>query len=378
MAKEDKGSDDYEFEVPDFDEDAFIHKELVSFKTTGVLFAWGIVSALVSWGLWEATGANKTGWYLGIGIMVAFAYLLRFVYKALKIDISHFGRREWFGTFFLLFFAWLSFFILFINPPISDHADPTAAVFAAPSIQQEGGDVNLALFAADNLRVDHVEFLLQQGARTIATEDDLTVAGDGYWTYSLPAVAAGEYTYTFTVEDSRDNSASVEGKVTVKRQAVKVGLPDDGRLSSLSGEVRVVVDDLKPCAGGQIRDGGNCLRTVYLDLDNGQKVHLQWDEANTRWEASSSFTGWSEGTNTFRVVAEQSNQFQGHHTIEGGNLVLPGPFNVTVEGTVGDYEPKVIPEVTDPPITRQTPGFEALVVVGVLAAFAFAARRKQE
>ncbi len=377
MAKDDKGGDDYEFEVPDFDEDAFIHKELVSFKTTGILFGWGVLSALISWGLWEATGSTKTGWYIGLVVMVVFGYLLRYVYRFLKVDIDHFGRREWFGTFFLLFFAWLSFFILFVNPPISDHADPTAAFFASPSIQQEGGDVMLDLFAADNYRVGDVTFELSKGATVIATQDDLTELSTGHWEYALPNAGTGLYTYAYTVEDTRGNVATVEGDFRVSSRAMRVNIPDDGRLDSPGEEVIVTVDGLGPCTAKENRDGGDCLRTVILDLDNGNLIWMEYDDVLGGWMASLNFAGWTEGENTFSVIAETQNQFQGQHVIENGELRLNGPYNVTVDGIVGDYVTDVASPVTVPPITRQTPGFEVVVIVGVLAAFAVLARRRQ-
>lgn len=37
-ANDTKG-EEYQFEIPDFDEEAFIHKEMTSFRTTAVLFA---------------------------------------------------------------------------------------------------------------------------------------------------------------------------------------------------------------------------------------------------------------------------------------------------------------------------------------------------
>ncbi|MFA5944900.1 MAG: hypothetical protein WC876_10595, partial [Candidatus Thermoplasmatota archaeon] len=118
MAQE-KGKDskdgkdsDYEFIPPDFDEDAFIHREMVSFRTTLLLFLWGIVAAAVSWGAFAAMGGVKTGWLVGLGIAAVFFLGLKSVFTMLKVDIKHFGRREWLGTGALYFFTWLSFFII--------------------------------------------------------------------------------------------------------------------------------------------------------------------------------------------------------------------------------------------------------------------------
>ncbi|MGB1697177.1 MAG: hypothetical protein ACPHK8_02125, partial [Thermoplasmatota archaeon] len=115
MAKDeanDAKGEEYQFEIPDFDEEAFIHKEMTSFRTTAVLFAWGILAALLSWGIFVAVDGAKTAWYLGLAVVIGFLYALRIVYPKLNIDVAHFKRREWMGTGFLLFFTWLAFFIL--------------------------------------------------------------------------------------------------------------------------------------------------------------------------------------------------------------------------------------------------------------------------
>ena len=98
MASEKKESKDgkdpdYEFIPPDFDEDAFIHKELVSFRTTSILFVWGIVAALVSWAIYGPMGADRGAWFAGLAVCAAFGFSLKVLYTQLK-EIGRASCRE--------------------------------------------------------------------------------------------------------------------------------------------------------------------------------------------------------------------------------------------------------------------------------------------
>lgn len=382
MAKgEGKGKDEeYEFKMPDFDEDAFIHKEMVSFRTTSILFVWGIIAALASWGIYEAMDGAKGAWWIGLAIMAVFAYLLRFIYPALKVDIRHFGRREWFGTFFLIFFAWLAFFILFINPPISDHADPTIEVFASPSVQLAGGDVTIDMFTADNFRVDHFTFELEQGGLPIATEATLIQDPDfpDHRNITLEGLAPGTYTYKATVEDRKGNTNATEGRFIVSGQAIGVDIRDGGDGSLDTGDqILVTVMEMEPCTELELMDGGDCIRTVYLDIQGGDRVVMEFDEDFNAWRATDVYTGWRIGENTFDVVVEQQDRFHGIERVTGGSL-REGTFTVDVPNPQGTKDVAAPAPPADAPVSRRTPGFGLVAGVVVLVGTAVIARRRQE
>lgn len=375
--KKDKG-EEYEFSIPDFDEDGFIHKEMVSFRTTTILFLVGIASALISWGIYELMDGAKAAWFIGIVVMAAAAYGLRYLYPALKVDIRHFGRREWFGTFFLIFFAWLAFFILFVNPPISDHADPTADVFLSPSVQVEGGDVDLDLFVADNFRVDSYSLTVLGGGSTVLTSDDDRLTQDpedpGHFEATLSDLPRGSYTYVAEATDGKGRTNTTTGSFIVG-DPVTVTLPADGTLDG-TDTILVTVDGIDPCGPVERLDGGDCLRTVYLDLADGTDIHLEFDATFGGWKATANFQGWTSGTNQFSVVVEQMNQFYGHHLIPGGSITLTG-YSVDVPGGGGTYTVNPAPQVTDAPVTRQTPGFGLVAGIVVLAGAVWMKRRNE-
>lgn len=366
MAKKDAkdaSDEEYQFEVPDFDEDAFIHKEMVSFKTTSTLFAWGVLAALVSWGLWESMDGAATGWYLGLLIVAAFGAALKWLYPLLRLDISHFGRREWLGTGFLLFFTWLAFFLLLTNPPFSDHADPVMEGFASPPLQQEGGDVVLDLFATDNGRIDTFSFTLTQGSTTLATETDLNLVADGHYRYTLEDPGAGTYAYTATATDAKGNAADLEGSVAVSSRALTVN-PSSGTLGVTESLVVRLADDTD-------FDPLN----VYLRKDDGSRIYLEYSDDFQGWIATTAYDGWVEGDNTFTAVAEEDNKFFGATTVNG-TAIERGPFTLTIDDASGDKQVTPRTKETVPPNVKHTPGLGSLAVAGVLAAAAIVARRR--
>jgi hypothetical protein len=57
------------------------------------------------------------------GIAVGFG--MYFVFPLIGINTDGFKRRDWVGHGITYFFSWLAFWILLLNPPFSDHTDPT-------------------------------------------------------------------------------------------------------------------------------------------------------------------------------------------------------------------------------------------------------------
>ncbi len=364
---EDTGEEGYEFIPPDFDEDAFIHKEMVSFRTTIILFAWGVVAALISWAIFAAMDGAQTGWFAGLLVCGATGYLLRFIYPALKIDISHFGRREWMGTGFLFFFTWLAFFILVVNPPISDYADPQAVVITSPDVQQAGAVTEMHLFTLDNSGVESYDFILQRGSNTVATKDALVPEGPHRLLFR-DELAAGSYTYTFTVTDEAGRTGVSTGQVDVSSRALRYTGPRDDVMQSPTDRLSVET----PASVG--------LHRVYLDpIDGGPDVNLTYDEDIDAWAVGPKACGLPKGEHSFAIVAEATHAFVGPHFVPGGVIRHNGPFNLTVDYELGPgdrctqrlVEPQ---STTAPEVGVPGPGL-AVLLAGLLMAVAVIRRR---
>lgn len=359
-----KGKEDYEFLPPDFDEDQFIHREIVSFRTTLILFLWGIVAAAVSWGLFAAVEGARMGWFYGLMVCAVFFLALRFLFKRFGADIKHWGRREWVGTGFLFFFTWLGVFIVAINPPVSDFAPPRVDVHVGPPIQQAGGMVNVDVFYEDNDRVATHDFRISQGGLAIADESALVQVGRGHYRYSN-ALPAGVYDVAASASDDNGNTQAANATVAVVETALKVFLPDNATIDSPTDQVfvQVAADGVNACTSKNRRSP--CIRTVHLDIQGGGIVPLEYSKAAGGWAATSNFAGWRMGSNVFNVTAEAVDSWAGSVRIPGGDL-SSGPHGIEMKLEPGSYAPKVI---SDPKQTaRSVPGFEAVgLIVGLVA-----------
>ncbi len=385
MAKDgDKGEDgeNYEFLPPDFDEDAFIHKEMVSYKTTVILFLWGILAALVSWGIFAGIGGAKSGWSLGLLVCALMGGLLKWIFPRFKADIKHFGRREWLGTAALFFFTWLSFFILAINPPISDYAPPRVAIYAAPPVQQSGGDVTLDLFFEDNERVADYLMQLKLGPNDLTDPSRLIDRGKGHFQYTATALPPGNYTVFASATDGGGRQTNTESSFQVVAQPLRVFLPDAGTLDAPGDAVTVQsAGDIPTCITKKKVGITNepCIRIVRLEMFDRATptaVPMEWSVRDGAWHASANFAGWQAGNNSFKVVGEVVDGFHGSERIDGGDLIAAGPFTVTVTAPLGSFVPTEIKQPNAP--LRSVPGMELGVLAFALLALAVAARRRQE
>jgi len=369
--------DEYEFIPPDFDEEAFIHKEMVSFRTTAILFVCGIVAAVLSWALFAPLGADDTGWWIGLLVMAALGYGLKWLIPALKTDISHWGRREWTGTGFLYFFTWLAFFILLVNPPVSDFAAPEVVVHAAPEVQEAGGAVSIDVLYADNDEIaSHTLTVTGPDGAVLATEQDLTQRVNGHYALTLENRTAGVYAYVATAKDPGGHETRTNGTFEVRENALRTTIRD------LTDPTQILLASVPADLD---------LFAVFLDMDRSEcgafssprlaveadcRVYLEYDESLGGWKATSNFAGWREGGNTFHIVAQERNTFEFNQLVRGGELVA-GPHTVQV-ATPGGYD-KPVPGRPDPttPPPRDIPGVEAPVILVGLLGLAVAVRRRR-
>ncbi|HJQ93702.1 MAG TPA: hypothetical protein VJ874_05390, partial [Candidatus Thermoplasmatota archaeon] len=264
-----KGEENYEFIPPDFDEDSFIHRELVSFRTTLILFLWAIVAAAVSWGAFAAMGGADAGWLVGLVIASVFFLGLRRLFAMLKVDIKHFGKKEWLGTGALYFFTWLSFFIIAINPPVSDFAPPRVELVAAPFAQQPGGTVSVHLFVEDNVALDSHSFELLAGGQTLATTANLTDLGRGHYRYDASGLPPGTYTVRGTAVDTRGHDGQGNATFVVSEGLVDYSATGGGVLSGPADRVLVATPQLAACSTnkqGEVNTRDACVRTVRLEM----------------------------------------------------------------------------------------------------------------
>ena len=121
--KKDKAEkEDYEFRPPDFDEKEFLLKELSDTKTMIWTVAYGILFGVAA-GVLMLVSQNM----LGVAFMIGIAGIvsLKYFYPLIKVDTKGFLKKNWLGNSAIFFFTFLAIWVLVLNVPISDHANPT-------------------------------------------------------------------------------------------------------------------------------------------------------------------------------------------------------------------------------------------------------------
>lgn len=378
------------FEIPEFDEDEFIRKETISFRTTLILFLYSVITALITFAVW---GLVVDSWFVSLLVAGATGYLLRFIYPALKVDISHFGKKEWTGTGFLYFFSWLAFFIFLTNPPLYDGVAPDLDIHITPDQQELGGMVNISLAVADNLAIDEKSLKVtvkDSGGTTLATEADFIQHSFTHvwsWQRAFTDGEAGTYTVDASVKDAGDGLLGAGVHTTKTTSTFRIGDVLTVRMSGTDaqgvGNLQTAGDRIEVLVPSEID-----VYRVWLGFDNGPDVLLAKDKDTSGddvlvYYATANFAGFGQGNNTFRVHVEEHDQYflQAKYGIDriDAPLVSTKEYTAVIEdGTlIGDHEEKGPSRRSAQP--KQTPGFEAplalAALVGVLA-LARPARRK--
>jgi hypothetical protein len=107
---EEKG-DGYEFKLPEFDEKAFIRRELLSARASFYVLGLGTLAGVLATALYAAPIAWQWGWLPIVVGLVA----LRPILQALKFPEEVTSWKSLAGSFFMLFFTGLSVWILGVN-----------------------------------------------------------------------------------------------------------------------------------------------------------------------------------------------------------------------------------------------------------------------
>jgi hypothetical protein len=392
MAREDKIIEDAPFDVPPFNEKEFIRKELISFRTTVVLFIFSVVIAGLSYALWRYRPETPFFFHIVLALAVG-GIAFRFLFRAAKIDVGHWKRKEWVGTLFLYFFFWLGFFLLFVNPPLTDAASPHVEAAVSPGAQAPGQPITFGAYVADNvgIRAESVQFCIRPYSGTTPTAwSDLSGsdrdacartfdrADNAFWRHTEAFNTTGRYAFYARAVD-------VNGHEAVTVIPFDVGSPFTAR-PSLPRDARFVVPDDRLSV--QV-DPKISVRAVQFSLDDGAswhnfRLHPDPDRARTGWWTTDpSYTGWTVGDHRVQVrVATQPHFFlHADQVVQNNALDAQGPYNVTVSPdlpSVGTVDPPAYGErrFVHP---GQTPGLEAVAVLAALgAALALAGRRRRD
>lgn len=199
MAKKRKPDEEEEFGFPDFDEAAYLRKEVELAKASFVSIALAIALAVVLWAI-TLDGLAIVAFFLGL--LVTFG--LRWIFLHLpwpKIDLAKFERNNWLGQGATFLFTWLAVWILLLNVPFADVTPPvitgvTVNGIAAP----DGGSVS-GLTANKNVTINAT--ILENG---VLTDVNVSLYGVGH---TLPP---GGAFYTLTVRFTGNTTVTITAK----------------------------------------------------------------------------------------------------------------------------------------------------------------------
>ncbi len=375
MAKRRKEKDEEEdkpFKIPKFDIEAFLKRERRNIKSTFISFLFGAFMALICFGFWALIGNNPFRWELILLVGVVNAVFLKHIFLRVKLDLTDFGRKNWFGSYAIYFFSWLVILIILVNPPVYDDEPPRIDLVILPDMQEAGGDVMILAKITDNSGIEKEGIALSIDNSKISS-NDFDYKDDIFsYTYKGPDILEGDEIHNFvlTATDSRDNSKEVKSSFTYSNDTITLASPQ-------SGDTVRVADDIK------FGVKTNVWR-LYYTVDGGQKQINASQDPNREefYVTSTQYDGWEAGDNrTINVTAILTYNFENHFKRdEQGELELDKKnnpihiiffnaindtdnyyFDVADESTVGKTE------IINAPTVRvrvvSAPGFETLILI---------------
>lgn len=199
-----KEEEEYEFRPPEFDEKEFLRKELKETRTllftVGFAALVGIVAALLTYLSDDLVGV---GFILLVGGLIS----LKYIYPLVKVDTSGFTKKNWAGNGAWFFFTFLAAWILMLNYPVADFADPD---------------------------VSEVIVWVSHAGNTTAIEYTYVQSAGG-WTWvprygeNLADMIHADSTYTINITARvTDNSGSVTAEIAVPSSAPYVAMTYEG------------------------------------------------------------------------------------------------------------------------------------------------------
>jgi hypothetical protein len=381
----------FDFQIPKFDEEAFIKRERRNIKTLFIAFLFGLLIAVICFGFWAAMEENFLRWELVLLVGVVNAIWIKYLFLKLNIDLTDFGRKGWLTAFATYFFTWLLLLIVLVNPPFYDGEAPHVEVVALPGMQEPGGTILIAAYIVDNVGVNKagINFTVMD-PNGIMSVPEFTFENNIFrYTYENPGNLNGSYNYTFIVSDVNNRKTTMTGSFSYATDVLEI---ISSRFTGImSGDaITIKADD---------RISKYNFR-VYYKIDNGSDLDVDRKEINDRekYETSAEFKGWTaNSTVTVHVYAEARHYF----------LNIPEKFSNTVKDTrpylfstandqnIGTEEPLVewnytlallrkpqLPNTVSyalpyPISMGSTPGFEVVVLVLAIVVVVFLFKRKK-
>jgi hypothetical protein len=363
MAKRRREKDEEEdkpFKIPKFDEEKFLKRERRNIKTTFISVLFGLLMAFVCFGFWALMGKQTSmRWPLVLLVAIANMAFLRYVFLRLNIDLTDFGRKNWFTSYAFYFIAWLIFFIILVNPPVYDEEIPRVELVVLPEMQELGGTVKIVAKITDNVGIEkgNIQFSIMDPGGNASSPDFTYQDTIFYYEYQSPSSLSSdidEYTYTLTVTDGSGLTNEKTGIFSYSNDTIK--LPDPQKANERPGADVTYTTPI-------IFDVGPSVSRVYYTVNDSSPINASYDADEGYYKTTPKMEGWVPDQNnvTVKVYAEIIYYFI--NSLEDYNNTIVDTneyyFIVADNYDIGDDEP---PEIALPqPYGHYIPGFELLL-----------------
>jgi len=113
-----------EFKLPEFDEEAYLRKEITATKLMLIVIFLAMIAAALSYFLTMA-GVVVVAFFAGFSLI----FLLRYLPSIFGVDTKGFEKKDWLGQATTYFFTWLAIWVLIMNVPFADVTLPSLTVY---------------------------------------------------------------------------------------------------------------------------------------------------------------------------------------------------------------------------------------------------------
>jgi hypothetical protein len=325
----------FDFQIPKFDEEAFIKREKRNIKTMVISFLFGLLIAAICFGFWVLLNGSFVRWELVLLVAVVNAVWIKYIFLKLNIDLTEFGRKGWASAFATYFITWLIILIVLVNPPFYDAESPHIDIVCLPGMQEPGGTVYIVANIVDNVGIskDGISLTIADPNGTMQTPQYTFKNNTLQYTYTNPNNLTGTFNYSLLVTDINHHTTTTTGSFIYNSSALKIissrstGLMS-GDAITIKADQRISTENFR----------------VYYTINNATLLNVSRKDAadKEKYDTTTEFQGWhSNMTATIRLYAEVSHYF----------LNNPTKFSNTVQ----DTEPHTMTTANDSNIGTKTP-----------------------
>ena len=173
--REEEPLDDEVFKFPDFDRKKFAEEEINRSKAAIVVVMFAAVMGVVSAFVYLRSNPSFA-WPLSAMIGIPAFALIKYIYPMVGVKTDLMKKKDYVSHAFIYFLAWLSVFIILMNPPFADYSPPvvedihlegfdgTNWTTYDPALSSNYTEYRIVARAYDNTEVAMVEISTDGGA----------------------------------------------------------------------------------------------------------------------------------------------------------------------------------------------------------------------